>query len=199
MLGIKSFQWATVHSCSHRLLTKWVEAASFLNMTKTQVTRSIRNNIIYLYGLPQSTISDNVENLKNDALRAQFNIRHQKLAPQKSQDKWGTGGIKQEHYESFTKDDRNLSVLAEEAPVCVTRLSNLYMFLFRGKAFSLVCDIKTVLPVEIEILLLRILMGKEPKEAEGPVPILIKWILSKREVGSPWSQPMFQEAYSFVL
>lgn len=64
--------------------TKWIEAASFANLTKTQVTRFIRQNIICRYGLPQSIITDNARNLNNDivySLCAQFKIHHQNSTP----------------------------------------------------------------------------------------------------------------------
>lgn len=48
--------------------TKWVEAASFANLTKAQVTRFVRQNIVCRYGLPQSIITDNARNLNNDMM-----------------------------------------------------------------------------------------------------------------------------------
>ena len=57
--------------------TKWVEAASLAYVTKNMVTRFIKPNLIYRYGIPERIITDNGTNLNNTmiiALCAQFNI-----------------------------------------------------------------------------------------------------------------------------
>uniref|UniRef100_A0A2N9GKE3 Integrase catalytic domain-containing protein n=1 Tax=Fagus sylvatica TaxID=28930 RepID=A0A2N9GKE3_FAGSY len=45
--------------------TKWVEACSFKNVTQVAVTRFVKNNIIYRYGMPEMLITDNASNLNN--------------------------------------------------------------------------------------------------------------------------------------
>jgi hypothetical protein len=54
----------------------WVEACSFKNVTQAKVTRFVKNNIIYRYGMPKMIITDNALNLNNqmtDQLCQQFN------------------------------------------------------------------------------------------------------------------------------
>lgn len=66
--------------------TKWVEAASFANLAKSQITRFIKQNIVYRYGLPHSIITNNVGNLNKDvkdALCVRFKIHHQNSTPYK--------------------------------------------------------------------------------------------------------------------
>ncbi|RDY07341.1 Pol polyprotein, partial [Mucuna pruriens] len=45
--------------------TKWVEAASYANVTKNMVTKFIKKDIICRYGLPTHIITDNGTNLNN--------------------------------------------------------------------------------------------------------------------------------------
>lgn len=63
--------------------TEWVEAASYANLKKVQVTRFIKNIIFFGYGLPQSIIIDNAKHHNNDlmdATCAQFKIFHHNSA-----------------------------------------------------------------------------------------------------------------------
>ena len=64
--------------------TKWVEAASYANMTKQVVVRFIKNQIICRYGVPSKIITDNGSNLNNkmmDELCAEFKIAHHNSSP----------------------------------------------------------------------------------------------------------------------
>jgi hypothetical protein len=45
--------------------TKWVEAASYANVTKQVVARFIKKEIICRYGVPSKIITDNGSNLNN--------------------------------------------------------------------------------------------------------------------------------------
>ncbi|XP_050890455.1 uncharacterized protein LOC127095866 [Lathyrus oleraceus] len=48
--------------------TKWVEVASYANVTKQVVTRILKNNIICRYGVPNKIITDNESNLNNKTI-----------------------------------------------------------------------------------------------------------------------------------
>lgn len=64
--------------------TKWIEAASFANVTKTAVCRFLKKEIICRYGLPERIISDNALNLNNKMMKQvceQFQIKHHNLSP----------------------------------------------------------------------------------------------------------------------
>ena len=50
--------------------TKWVEAASYANVTKQVVVRFIKNQIICRYGVPRKIIIDNGSNLNNNMVEA---------------------------------------------------------------------------------------------------------------------------------
>jgi len=65
-------------------LTKWVEAASYANVTRKVVTRFIKRELIYRYGLPSKIITDNTTNLNNQMmveLCEEFKIQHHNFSP----------------------------------------------------------------------------------------------------------------------
>ena len=64
--------------------TKWVEAASYANVTKQVVVRFIKNNLICWYGVPSRIITDNGSNLNNKMmieLCEEFKIVHHNSSP----------------------------------------------------------------------------------------------------------------------
>ncbi|GAU16666.1 hypothetical protein TSUD_326160 [Trifolium subterraneum] len=68
--------------------TKWVEAASYANVTKQVVVRFIKNHIIYRYGVPNKIITDNGTNLNNKMMKDlcdEFKIEHHNSSPYRPQ------------------------------------------------------------------------------------------------------------------
>ena len=64
--------------------TKWVEAASYVTMTRTAVIRFIKKEIICHYGLPRKIITDNATNLNNKMMKEiceDFKIQHHNSMP----------------------------------------------------------------------------------------------------------------------
>ena len=64
--------------------TKWVEAASYANVTRKVVTKFIQRKIICRYGLPSRIITDNATNLNNkmmSELCEEFKIQHHNATP----------------------------------------------------------------------------------------------------------------------
>ena len=73
--------------------TNWVEAASYVSVTKSVVARFIKKEIICRYGLLERIIFDNGFNLNNDMITevcTRFKIRHHKTLP--TQNEWRDGG-----------------------------------------------------------------------------------------------------------
>ncbi|WP_369010934.1 integrase catalytic domain-containing protein, partial [Escherichia coli] len=59
--------------------TKWVEATSYANVTKSAVSQFLKKEIICRYRMPEKIISDNALNLNNKMIAEvcnQFNIKH---------------------------------------------------------------------------------------------------------------------------
>ncbi|KAA3479025.1 RNA-directed DNA polymerase [Gossypium australe] len=64
--------------------TKWVEAASYANVTKTTISKFLKKGTICRYGMPEKIVSDNTLNLNNSAIAevySQFNIKHHNSSP----------------------------------------------------------------------------------------------------------------------
>ncbi|RDX78661.1 Pol polyprotein, partial [Mucuna pruriens] len=64
--------------------TKWVEATSYANVTKSVVTKFIKRDIICRYGLPACIIIDNGTNLNNKMMTElckQIKIKHHNSTP----------------------------------------------------------------------------------------------------------------------
>ncbi|XP_050894072.1 uncharacterized protein LOC127100828 [Lathyrus oleraceus] len=64
--------------------TKWVEAASYANVTRQVVTQFIKKEIIYRYEIPSKIITDNSSNLNNNTMKEfceEFKIEHHNYSP----------------------------------------------------------------------------------------------------------------------
>ena len=64
--------------------TKWVETASYANVTKQVVIKFIKNHIIYRYGVPNRIITNNGTNLNNQMMKElcdDFKIEHHNSSP----------------------------------------------------------------------------------------------------------------------
>ena len=64
--------------------TKWVEAASYANVTRNVVVRFIKKEIVYRYGLSSKIITDNTTNLNNKMMKelyGDFKIQHHNSTP----------------------------------------------------------------------------------------------------------------------
>ena len=68
--------------------TKWVEAASYANVTKQVVVKFIKNQIIYRYGVPSRIITDNRTYMNNKMIKElcnDFKIEHHNSSPYRPQ------------------------------------------------------------------------------------------------------------------
>jgi len=64
--------------------TKWVEAASYASVTRSEVVRFIKKEIICWYRLPRKIINDNATNLNNKMMKEMcedFKIQHHNSTP----------------------------------------------------------------------------------------------------------------------
>lgn len=141
--------------------TKWVEAISFANLTKTRVSRFIKNNISYIACL----ITDNAKNLYSDimdALCTQFKIHPQKFNFLQTKDEWSIGGSKQKNItkilQKMTGAYRDWH---EKLPFSLLVYRTSILSSPWATPFFLVYRMEAVPPIEVEILVVTNLGGNQ--------------------------------------
>ncbi|GAU40248.1 hypothetical protein TSUD_219590 [Trifolium subterraneum] len=149
--------------------TKWVEAASYANVTKQVVVRFIKNHIICRYGVPNKIITDNGTNLNNKMMKDlcdEFKIEHHNSSPYRPQ---MNGAVE--------ATNKNIKKIVQKMVVTYKDWHEMLPFALHGyrtsvrtstgaTPFSLVYGMEAVLPVEVEIPSMRVLMETELAEAE---------------------------------
>ncbi|GAU37187.1 hypothetical protein TSUD_30520 [Trifolium subterraneum] len=149
--------------------TKWVEAASYANVTKQVVVRFIKNHIICRYGVPNKIITDNGTNLNNKMMKDlcdEFKIEDHNSSPYRPQ---MNGAVE--------ATNKNIKKIVQKMVVTYKDWHEMLPFALHGyrtsvrtstraTSFSLVYGMEAVLPVEVEIPSTRVLMETELAEAE---------------------------------
>ncbi|GAU47906.1 hypothetical protein TSUD_404660, partial [Trifolium subterraneum] len=149
--------------------TKWVEAASYANVTKQVVVRFIKNHIICRYGVPNRIITDNGTNLNNKMMKDlcdEFKIEHHNSSPYRPQ---MNGAVE--------AANKNIKKIVQKMVVTYKDWHEMLPFALHGyrtsvrtstgaTPFSLVYGMEAVLPIEVEIPSMRVLMETELAEAE---------------------------------
>ncbi|XP_047172662.1 uncharacterized protein LOC124840622, partial [Vigna umbellata] len=149
--------------------TKWVEAASYANVTRKVVTKFIKKDLICRYGLPDKIITDNARNLNNQMMKElceEFKIRHHNSSPYRPQ---MNGAVE--------AANKNIKKIVQKMVVTYKDWHEMLPFALHGyrtsvrtstgaTPFSLVYGMEAVLPFEVEIPSLRVLMETRLEEAE---------------------------------
>ncbi|XP_058750755.1 uncharacterized protein LOC131623749 [Vicia villosa] len=149
--------------------TKWVEAASYANVTKQVVVKFIKNQIICRYGIPNKIITDNGSNLNNNMMRElceSFKIEHHNSSPYRPK---MNGAVE--------AANKNVKKILQKMVVTYKDWHEMLPFALHGyrtsvrtstgaTPFSLVYGMEAVLPVEVEIPSMRVLMEAKLTEAE---------------------------------
>ncbi|GAU40233.1 hypothetical protein TSUD_219430 [Trifolium subterraneum] len=149
--------------------TKWVEAASYANVTKQVVVRFIKNHIICRYGVPNKIITDNGTNLNNKMMKDlcdEFKVEHHNSSPYRPQ---MNGAVE--------AANKNIKKIVQKMVVTYKDWHEMLPFALHGyrtsvrtstgaTPFSLVYGMEAVLPVEVEIPSMRVLMETKLAEAE---------------------------------
>ncbi|KAL0540928.1 hypothetical protein IC582_020953 [Cucumis melo] len=156
--------------------TKWIEAASYCNVTRGVVLKFIKKELICRYGLPEGIITDNAKNLNNkvmDELCEQFKINHRNSTPYRPK---MNGAVE--------AANKNIKRIIEEMTIIYKDWHEMLPFALHGYRtlvrtstgtipFSLVYGMEAILPLEVEIPSLRVLTEAKLDEAE--------WIQSRYE------------------
>ncbi|XP_065860901.1 uncharacterized protein [Euphorbia lathyris] len=149
--------------------TKWVEAASYASVTKTVVTKFMKNNIVCRYGLPERIITDNEKNFNNKTMEEMcmhFKIKHHNSTPYRPK---MNGAVE--------AANKNIKKIVQKMALTYKDWHEMLPFALHGyrttartstgpTPFSLVYGMEAVLPIEVEILSLRIMMEAGIEDSE---------------------------------
>jgi hypothetical protein len=149
--------------------TKWVEAASYANVTKQVVVRFIKNNIICRYGIPSKIITDNGSNLNNKMMKemcAEFKIEHHNSSPYRPKMNGAVEAANKNIKKIIQKMVVNYKDWHEMLPFALHGYRTSVRTSTGATPFSLVYGMEAVLPIEVEIPSMRVLMEAKLTEAE---------------------------------
>lgn len=134
--------------------TKWVEVASYVNVTKQVVTRFIKQNIICRYGVPEKIITDNGSNLNNKTIKElcqSFKIQHRNSSPYRPK----MNGAVEAANKNIKKFVQKMVVTYkdwhEKLPFALHGYRTSVRTSTGATPFSLVYGMEAVFPVEVEI------------------------------------------------
>jgi len=133
--------------------TKWVEVASYVNVTRNVVVRFIKKEIICQYGLPRKIITDNATNLNNKMMKEMcedFKIQHHNSMPYRPK---MNGAVE--------AANKNIKKIVQKMTVSYKDWHEMLPFMLHGyrtsmrastgaTPFSLVYRMEVVLPFEVE-------------------------------------------------
>src|SRR3954469_22930654 len=149
--------------------TKWVEAASYANVTKQVITRFIKHNIICRYRIPEKIITDNGSNLNNKMMKEiceSFKIKHH-----------NSSSYRPKMNGAVEAANKNIKKIVQKMVVTYRDWNEMLPFALHGyrtsvrtstgaTPFSLVYGMEAVLPIEVEIPSLRVLMDAKLDETK---------------------------------
>lgn len=149
--------------------TKWVEVASYANVTKQVVAHFIKQNIICRYGIPEKIIIDNGSNLNNKMmieLCQNFKIKHHNSSPYR---------LKMNRVVKAA--NKNIKKIVQKMVMTYRDWHEMLPFALHGyrtsvrtstgaTPFSLVYGMEAIFPVEVEFPSLCLLTNVELDEAE---------------------------------
>ncbi|KAA3477425.1 reverse transcriptase [Gossypium australe] len=173
------YYWSTMEGDSsngHRFIfvvidyfTKWVEATSYANVTKSTVSRFLKKEIICRYGMPEKIISDNALNLNNSSISevcSQFKIRHHNSSSYRPKMNGAVEAANKNIKKIVGKMTDTYRDWHEKLPFALYAYRTSVRTSTKATPFSLVYGMEAVLPIEVEIPSLRVLSELKLDEAE---------------------------------
>ena len=149
--------------------TKWVEAASYTNVTRNVVVRFIKKEIICRYGLPRKIITDNGTNLNNKMMGEmceEFKIQHHNSTPYRPKMNGAVEAANKNIKKIIQKMTVSYKDWHERLPFALHGYRTSVRTSTGATPFSLVYGMEAVLPFEVEVPSLRILAESGLKESE---------------------------------
>ena len=134
--------------------TKWVEAASYANVTRQVVVKFIKNQLICRYGVPDKIITDSGSNLNNKMMKelcSEFKIAHHNSSP-----------YRPKMNDAIEAANKNIKKIIQKMVVTYKDWHEMLPFALHGyrtsvrtstgaTPFSLIYGMEVVLLVEVEI------------------------------------------------
>ncbi|XP_073223457.1 uncharacterized protein [Cicer arietinum] len=149
--------------------TKWVEAASYANVTRSVVVKFIKRELICRYGLPNKIITDNATNLNNKMMKElcdNFKIQHHNSSPYRPKMNGAVEAANKNIKKIIQKMVETYKDWHEMLPFALHGYRTSVRTSTGATPFSLVYGMEAVLPIEVEIPSIKVLMETKLEEAE---------------------------------
>ncbi|KAG8503668.1 hypothetical protein CXB51_001660 [Gossypium anomalum] len=131
--------------------TKWVEAASYANVTKSAISKFLKKEIICRYGMPERIVSDNALNLNNSAIAevcSRFNIKHHNSSPYRPKMNGAVEATNKNIKKIVEKMAETYKDWHEKLPFALYAYRTSVRTSTGATPFSLVYGMEAVLPIE---------------------------------------------------
>lgn len=141
--------------------TKWVEVASYANVTRQVVVKFIKNQPICRYGVPDKIITDNGSNLNNKMMKelcSEFKITHHNSSPYRPKMNGAVEATNNYIKKIIQKMVVTYKYWHEMLPFALHGYRTSVRTSTGATPFSLVYGMEAVLPIEVEIPSMRVLM-----------------------------------------
>ncbi|KAK8622082.1 hypothetical protein V6N13_097708 [Hibiscus sabdariffa] len=149
--------------------TKWVEAASFANVTESVICKFIKKEIICRFGLPERIVSDNAKNLNSKMMEricGQFKIKHHRSVTYRPKMNGAVEAANKNIKRIVAKMTTTYRDWHEKLPFALLAYRTSVRTSTGATPYSLVYGTEAVFPIEVEIPSLRVLAEVELDEAE---------------------------------
>ena len=141
----------------------------YVSVTRSVIYRFIKKEIICRYGIPERIISDNATNLNNKMMEQiceKFKIKHHNFAPYCPKMNGAVEAVNKNVKKIVAKMMNTYKDWYRKLPFALHAYQTAVRTSTWAIPFSLVYGMEGVLPIEVEILSLRILMEAKLGEAE---------------------------------
>ena len=149
--------------------TKWVEAESYANVTKSMVARFIKKEIVCRYELPKRIISDNGLNLNNDMVTkvcTRFKIKHHNSVLYQPKMNGAVEAANKNVKKIIAKTTKTYKDWHEKLLFALHAYRTGVQTSTGATPYSLVYGMESVFPIKVEISSLRVLREVELEEVE---------------------------------
>ena len=138
--------------------TKLVEAASYARLTSAKVASFIRSHIICRHGVPHELISDKGSHFRAevDTLLQRYGVQHHRSSTHRPQNNGAVEAINKNIKRILRKMVETSRDWSEKLPFALWAYRTSFRTSTGATPYSLVYGMKAVLPVEIEMISLRV-------------------------------------------